>query len=292
LNDSVLEFFLRLVMDVVAPAKLRDDLYVASTFFYNKLTAGGVESGERGWDNVSRWNRSVKEGILNQKFIMVPINEDNIHWWVAVMCHPSHALLPEAGQFDITIGEAPRIVCLDSAVEPSSKNQAVGFLRGYIWREYSERFLTTAEARSKHAQESVKIEKVVNRLQAVVADVPKQENNHDCGIFVIEYLLHLLQSRSALPGLGLAPHQHWFRQAAVSHRRDRLRWIANELMKEARKRSQPDVGILLQKNKTLRDQVKMQLSNEARPKRKEASAGSPTTPALRPRLSSTPAADT
>eukprot|EP00438_Fugacium_kawagutii_P005577 Skav228723 [mRNA] locus=scaffold1830:248023:253567:- [translate_table: standard] len=63
LNDSVLDFFLKLAVDLVAPEHLKGDLYVASTFFYQKLTAGGVErlpreeNGEAGWQNVRRWTR-------------------------------------------------------------------------------------------------------------------------------------------------------------------------------------------------------------------------------------------
>merc|ERR1712226_2152 len=106
------------------------------------------------------------------------------------------------------------------------------FLRGYIWREYCERYEGSGEDKGR---------KAVSKLPAVVADVPKQENGYDCGIFIIEYLLHLLQSRSALAGLGLAPHRHWFSQAAVSHRRKRLHWILDVLQKGAKRRSETDV---------------------------------------------------
>merc|ERR1719382_1777502 len=92
LNDSILDFFLRLIVEVVAPERLRDDIYVASTFFFQKLTSGGVASGEEGWENVQRWTRSLEDGLLAKRFVIVPINELNLHWWLAVICHPGRVL--------------------------------------------------------------------------------------------------------------------------------------------------------------------------------------------------------
>merc|ERR1712008_412959 len=93
----------------------------------------------------------------------------------------------------------------------------------------------------------------------------------DCGIFIIEYLLHILQSRSALKSLGLAPHQHWFGQVAVSHRRKRMHWIAKRLQSEAQKRSDPDVGKLL-KDKTIRAAVLWALRDTPKQKRSDETA--------------------
>ncbi|CAE8708816.1 unnamed protein product [Polarella glacialis] len=246
LNDSVLDFFLRLVMHLVAPDNLKGDVYLASTFFFQKLTSGGVANGEEGWHNVRRWTRSLPRGLLGQRFVIVPINEQNIHWWLAVVCNPRKALQPPLPSETVKVGETPRIVCLDSAQEPPPHCRVVAFLRGYLWREWRER--------DPSASDGEKLEKVTERLQAVSADVPKQANCYDCGIFIIEFLCHLLTSKTALQGLGLAPHRHWFGQERVSHRRKRLCWVALLLTAEAQRRSEHDVGRLLQ-DEHLRAQV-------------------------------------
>lgn len=244
LNDSVLDFFLKLAVDLVAPEHLKGDLYVASTFFYQKLTAGGVENGEAGWQNVRRWTRALPHGLLGKRFVVVPINEQNIHWWLAVVCHARHALEPVD---EAALGKAPRIVCLDSAQEPPLKNRTVAFLRGYLWKEWCERH---PSAMSEEGTLD-KVSGLVN-LQAIAADVPKQANSFDCGIFIIEYLLHLLRSKTALAGLGLAAHKHWFGQASVSYRRTRLKWIANLLQHQAKRLGETDVNRLLQEPKVRR----------------------------------------
>lgn len=244
LNDSCLDFFLRLTIEVVAPPVLRDKIYVASSFFFQKLTSCGARTGEEGWKNVSRWTKSLPGGIVGQRYVMVPINVKNAHWWLAILCNPGQALDRVLGNPPArTLGESSRIVCLDSAVEPLGINheETLGFLRGYIWREFRQ-----------HIDEQGRLDADLGKFQsnvllkAVVADVPKQGNLYDCGVFIIEFLVHILTSNSALAGLGLAPHGHWFNQTHVSHRRQRLRWIAAMLQLEAKKRSCKEVTALLQ----------------------------------------------
>lgn len=260
LNDSVLDFFLKLAVEVVAPEHLKGDLYVASTFFFQKLTAGGVENGEAGWQNVRRWTRSLPHGLLGQRFVILPINEQNIHWWLAVVCHARYAIEPEADGASFPLGKTPRIVCLDSAQEPLLKHRAVAFLRGYLWKEWCERHPSATP------EEPDKVNELIN-LKAIAAEVPKQANGFDCGIFIIEYLLHLLQSKSALAGLGLARHKHWFGQKSVTFRRKRLKWIAQLLQHHAERFEETDVGRLLQEPK-LKKSVAQALTEV--PDRKEA----------------------
>jgi len=250
LNDTVLDFFLRLVVDVVAPDELQQHLHVVNTFFFTKLMSGGVSSGEEGWENVARWTRSLPGGLLEKSFVVFPINELNVHWWVAIVCHPGRAFMSDAAESRLTKADMPRIVCMDSALEAPPKTRPASFLRGYLWREWIERNPHLASI----GRDCFGEEEKADALKAVVADVPKQTNGYDCGIFIIEYLLHVLQSRSALKSLGLAPHKHWFGQVAVSHRRKRMYWIAKRLQSEAQKRSDPDVGKLL-KEKTIRAAV-------------------------------------
>jgi len=252
LNDSVLDFFLRLALDVIAPDQTKGKLYLASTFFFQKLTSGGVENGEQGWNNVRRWTRSLPGGLLGQKYVVLPINELNIHWWLAIICNARQGF--DDSVQDESMDEMPRIVCLDSAVEAPLKGRTVAFLRGYLWKEWCERH-GGADSLADAAEWSRKIEKVTGRLKAMEADVPKQANSFDCGIFLIEYLIHLLKSEMALSGLGLATHKHWFAQPSVSHRRKRMKWLASLLVHEAKRRSQPDVGKLMEEDERLRQAV-------------------------------------
>merc|ERR1712048_123310 len=114
----------------------RREIWIASTFFFQKLTSCGATCGEDGWRNVCRWTKFREGGVLSKKYLFVPINVENKHWWLAVICN--------AGQAFVSKGAAgatgtPRIVFLDSSLEPELKSTAAGFIRGYIWREWCER---------------------------------------------------------------------------------------------------------------------------------------------------------
>lgn len=264
LNDSVLDFFMRLIVDVMAPDALRGDLYVASSFFFQKLTSGGVADGEEGWHNVKRWTRSLAGGPLGRRYFVVPINEQNMHWWMAVICHPSQALDNTSYQTEGNHGNQPRIVCLDSAVDAPPKKKSVGFLRGYIWREWCEQQLSATSFPIDDVFAALQVGK--NRTMSLLrcvekAEVPRQANGWDCGVFIIEYLLQLLCSKQALRALGLARHNHWFDQNAVSHRRAQLRWIVTSLQAAALKHSESDVLRLLQLDERLRADVVMALTD-------------------------------
>jgi len=271
LNDSILDFFLRLAMRTVGPAEVRATLYVASALFFQRLTASGAESGEEGWQNVRTWTRAL-HGLLGHEFIVLPVNELNLHWWLAVVCHPLRALDPALRSASAALSPAgPRIVCLDSMSEPVPKDGRVAFLRGFLQREWHERQAEAATARALRPERqghdaggSSQPQHELGRLglaapptsgtiganaalalRAVDAQVPTQENGFDCGVFVLEFLTHLLRSPASLAELGLAQHREWFEQAHVSHRRERLRWIAARLQHEARARGEPDAGKLL-----------------------------------------------
>jgi len=273
LNDSVLDFFLKLVVEVLAPEELRNELYVASTFFFQKLTSGGVKTGEAGWDNVRRWTQSLSGGLLGQQFVVVPINEQNVHWWLAVVCHPGRAYsMPSSGGNTLKLADTPRIVCLDSAEDPPPKGRTIGFLRGYLWREWCEHHPKNSNQSGEDTEGSNNATEhpPASILKAVAASVPKQDNGYDCGIFIIEYLLHLLQSRPALAGLGLAPHQHWFTQDVVSHRRRRLRWIVGLLQRKACDLNEPDV-VKLFKDVKLKAAVANALADQPQGAKRQAS---------------------
>lgn len=244
LNDAVMNFFLRLAMHLMLPDELCGHVHLASTYFFEKLSS--AESGMAGWQNVQRWiNSHVPGGALSQSYIFLPINEQNLHWWLAVVCHPQQHF--ESSGRRLTRGEQPRIVCLDSADEPPPKKEAVAFLEGFLHREWMERSgdSTSTEPRAMAYSSPA---------------VPIQENTDDCGIFVFEFVSHLLRSTSSLKGLGLASHRFWFNQDVIAHRRHSMRYVASLLL-DAASGSRTDVTELLQQT-DLREQVLTALTDQ------------------------------
>lgn len=252
INDTVLDFFLSLVVEVVVPDELRGNLHVAKTQFFTRLKACSAASGEKGWENVKTWTRSISGGIAGQRYIVYPVNEENCHWWVVVVCHPQRAMqlggMPAATTEESR--DIPRIVCLDPSCEPSPKDDPVGLLKGYLRREL---FSKPAECENSSVQNDMMAQVSrwkaavlgLEKMGATVPDAPRQENVFDCGVFVLEYLIHLLRHPVAFSQLGMESHQGWFDQSLVTHRRQRLRDIIAKLQSEAQSSGEGDVAVLL-----------------------------------------------
>merc|ERR1712232_490722 len=105
---------------------------ILSSLFFQKLTSRGAMSGEDGWHNVSRWAQLREGGVLRRRYLFLPINVQNKHWWLAVICNPISAFATSPTRHKVL----PRIVCLDSSLETVPHAPTVGLLRGYLWREW------------------------------------------------------------------------------------------------------------------------------------------------------------
>merc|ERR1712136_316645 len=89
--------------------------------------------------------------------------------------------------------------------------------------------------------------KAAQALQVVDADVPKQRNGYDCGIFLLEFVTSLVQGVGAemLQELGTRSLHDWFDQEHVSHRRHELQRLACLLQQRAHSSGKGDVARLL-----------------------------------------------
>merc|ERR1712232_62338 len=101
----------------------------------------------------------------------------------------------------------------------------------------------------------------LEKMGATVPDAPRQENVFDCGVFVLEYLIHLLRQPVAFSKLGMESHQGWFDQSLVTHRRQRLRDIVSKLQSQAQSTGEGDVAVLL-RDKSVRAAVFEALTDE------------------------------
>jgi Ulp1 family protease len=190
--------------------------------------------------------------------MIYPVNEDNLHWWVTFVCRASEGMKDDC--LTKVDEDGPRIVCMDSAFEPPPKGPHMEMLKGYLRRELfghpPEKCDGSDPAELKKQVARWKASVVASeRMRICIAESPKQQNVFDCGVFVIEFLLHLFREPDRLLTLGLSSHVDWFDQHAVSHRRRRLREIVVMLQRAAVQGSkEADVTVLL-KNPDLRAAV-------------------------------------
>lgn len=99
LNDVIIDFYLKYLMQSVLNEVDRERTHVFSSFFYKRLTSRPKTKGrrhpieddpklspaEKRHARVKTWTKSVD--LFSKDFIIIPINE-NCHWFLAIICFP------------------------------------------------------------------------------------------------------------------------------------------------------------------------------------------------------------
>lgn len=228
LNDSVVDFFLRLIRRYLLP---RADIHVFSCHLFTRLTAAGASDGEIGWENVKGWTK--KTNVFGHRYAVVPINSE-LHWWLAIV------ELQNVG-----LGSNPKnsevpMVWVDSLHGPCTRYDHVfQFLSGYLRREWVER-AGTGEGRDTNTTRDQLT--MTSCDLAALDQVPQQENGVDCGVFLLENVLRLLEggkaqncnSASEPASITTEGAVAWCDQEQATHRRSCLRRTVHRLQAEMR----------------------------------------------------------
>lgn len=84
--------------------ELQDKIHIFSSFFYRRLSSAKLsllpsqDGTKTGFDLVKSWTRKVD--LFEKDFLIVPICE-NLHWFLAIICHPSKMLAEEIIEDDL-----------------------------------------------------------------------------------------------------------------------------------------------------------------------------------------------
>lgn len=133
---------------------------------------------------VSKWTKTVD--IFSKDYLFVPILRRH-HWLLAVVCHPGEQPQPICSQptndnepikFEGAAGR-PCIIVFDSLNGVTGRSQLTYPLRYFLEREWQLR---------KQCERS--FEK--SFMPEYFPRTPKQPNDHDCALFVMEYVERLL----------------------------------------------------------------------------------------------------
>jgi len=134
--------------------------------------------------------------------------------------------------------------------EPNQSQQQVSrLLGGYCAKEWE---LANPETPYKDSL-------IAGALQ--LADTPQQESAHDCGFFILEQVLRLLQlSPTALRSLAQRSTEDvaglpWPAQREVVKRKKKLREVTADLFVAARRQGTGDVEVLLKQDEVLRKKL-------------------------------------
>lgn len=96
LNDVIIDFYIKYIMNERVTPEQRARTHVFSTFFYKRLTTMDktrrvtdkdqkLTAAQKRYQRVSKWNKDVD--LFKKDFIIIPINEQS-HWFLAIICFP------------------------------------------------------------------------------------------------------------------------------------------------------------------------------------------------------------
>lgn len=148
------------------------------------------------------------------------------------------------------VAEYKPAIKLELRREPNQSQQQVSrLLAGYCGKEWE---LANPETPYKDSL-------IAGALQ--LADTPQQESAHDCGFFILEQVLRLLQlSPTALRSLAQRSTEDvaglpWPAQREVVKRKKKLREVTADLFVAARRQGTGDVEVLLKQDEVLRKKL-------------------------------------
>ncbi|KAF4663145.1 hypothetical protein FOL47_005891 [Perkinsus chesapeaki] len=231
LNDNLIGFFLDIFTSVLG----QDSVYAFSTFFFTQLAQKELANG---WERVKNWTKNVD--IFAHDLLIFPINEANQHWWLIAVIRP-RSLIRQVIGYPQTESPPGKLLILDSRdCELPEEKKVLSFLHQkaaitvvwYLGKVYLETFGMPEESRLN--------KKSINASLKHIAlfpgeHHPKQDNEYDCGVFLLEFAKRLcagrenLVRRKEITEMFLAEDNGVlaFGQRTVSRRRKALRKLCS-----------------------------------------------------------------
>ncbi|KAF8751384.1 hypothetical protein HU200_012055 [Digitaria exilis] len=221
LKSPVINFYL----EYLKKSRPRRDLYMFNTYFYSKLENALSTLGNRDsqFSKLRRWCRNVD--IFTKSYLILPINE-TMHWSLIIVCMPTKGA-----------DSGPMMLHLDSLGLHNSQNifDIVASYLGEEWRNLrkdSSYDIPFSRTIWKRLSRNIKGEKI---------EVPRQQNEYDCGIFMLYYIDKFIQQapeRLTKESLGMFGRK-WFNHEEASQLREGIRTRLFDLFQSAKEDDGP-----------------------------------------------------
>ncbi|KAM9835753.1 sentrin-specific protease 7b isoform 2-T2 [Aulostomus maculatus] len=244
LNDVIIDFYLKFLLQEGVAGAVAQQSHVFSSFFYKQLSRQQVagEDGEAAivpdrkmrHQRVKTWTRHVD--IFTKDFLFVPVNQE-AHWFLALVCFPGL----EDVQYQERPGRSERTASLRSTQPPDCTQQ--GCNRDATLKRPCILIMDSLKS-SRHnnvcrlLRDYLQVEWQVRRgrqrlftadsMRHCSCSVPQQDNSSDCGLYLLQYVESFLQN--PVVHFTLPPHlENWFPQQHVRQKREDIRRLIMRL---------------------------------------------------------------
>eukprot|EP01103_Thecamoeba_quadrilineata_P012122 TRINITY_DN3052_c0_g1_i2.p1 TRINITY_DN3052_c0_g1~~TRINITY_DN3052_c0_g1_i2.p1 ORF type:complete len:474 (+),score=85.73 TRINITY_DN3052_c0_g1_i2:133-1554(+) len=200
LNDTLIDFYLNRIYDVLTPDQQKL-VYIFNTFFYSQLKHLTMNRSD--CRKLLKWTKGVD--LFSKDFLFVPIHESH-HWTLVIVCSAGK-VIEKSVQSN---APQPCLLYLDSLGGGGA--QVVGLIREYLNLEMLE----------KHGLENVFTEKTLPDYEP---QVPGQRNSSDCGVFVLQYVEEFCQNPKSPNDLD----KYWFSTQDIKNKRNEIKELLENL---------------------------------------------------------------
>lgn len=171
LNDNIVDYYMKDIFSRL-PEDLKNRCYFFNSQFYPLISSKHME-------RASLRIPSQQIRIFEKDFIFIPIC-DHVHWTLCIVCFPRNSGVLGCGD------ETARIEYCDSL--GTINTSALSLIRNYLRLRWN--------VENPNAGPKVFIPRTIPEH---LADLPKQSNNSDCGVYMLCYIEKFLETMPELP---------------------------------------------------------------------------------------------
>ncbi|XP_042048978.1 ubiquitin-like-specific protease 1D isoform X2 [Salvia splendens] len=212
LSSPIMNFYIRYLQKPTSPTsstRRKYNYHMFNTYFYEKLKQDVLTKTDREdlFMKFRRWWKGVN--IFEKAYIFLPIHE-NHHWSLVIISIPNKE-----------DGSGPIILHLDSLRLHSSKS-IFSNVKSFLVEEW--KFLQKEEVLPELPIAENIWNRLSRRIVEKVIEVPQQQNEYDCGLFVLFFMERFIgeaPERLKKQDLHMFGKQ-WFRPAEASSLRRRI----------------------------------------------------------------------
>lgn len=239
---------------------LQERIHIFSSFFYRRLSSAKMgttkdSESKTGYELVKTWTRKIN--IFEKDFVVIPINE-NLHWYLAIICHPRNMLTEEDvikeeedTKDDSDVNQEDKDVD-EKEVEISSQSSESSLIV-YLDREPRENtriFIFDSLGLTSRGKSGIVVRRLKDYLRLEASDklnkitlkeactghvvkVPQQENYTDCGCFLLQFAEEFFKSIPAGIETQITERGNdlsdWFEPEVAQNRRKIMKMRVNQL---------------------------------------------------------------
>ncbi|BBN03775.1 ubiquitin-like-specific protease 1C/D [Marchantia polymorpha subsp. ruderalis] len=224
LNDTIIDFYIKYMQrPEFLSSEQKKRFHFFNSFFYKKLseTANTQQHSKKQGADLSKLRKWTKgTNVFEKDYLFVPIH-DKFHWSLAIICHP--------GVKNDDSDSVRCILHLDS-MNPGHKSAGVfRLLKMYMVTEWAHQ---AEEDGNGGPRQGISMEFTTKKVL-----VPQQDNESDCGLFLLHYIQCFLQeaparfTRNDLESSNRFG-RNWFKPSKASQLRQEILDILERLFEE------------------------------------------------------------